>query len=591
MGWSILIGASGGVLVNYPSYFDFEFYDPLYDFGVANIILTGLRGNPAPAQGNVLKIVWDRGLASEQVHWQGFVSQVQTKQQGNVYVLRCFTLDALLQVGQTGAVRNYLALTPHQIIQAAGSPSPLIVDQQGTTRITYGTAASVPNKVDGANPGTALTQFVTDATTLFNNMRRLCHQARYDGASYGLEWTTTLEGANGSSPRFYLVKRRERAAAYTAETYDIPDDFVNARRGSDLFPGVDAVKVIGGGNGLGGTGSTRVESALVGAGTRESIVVDKAILQTTNATNLANRILGIFGSTIEVVAGDTLRHASPTRSGDNITVTQTGKAPLTTRVVMRHYRLGARTFTFICGRPEPIGRDKTEAIASLQKQDTTVPQVTEVKPDVLRASSTFVRLIPSAPRPVAAGATVTVFDSNTDLVLGSLAELGLAEALWMFMELVVTAADVTDDNGHSLTYDKTTGVTIGTANSGNAGADPHGHSATPTHTVTPVAGTINPPLIAGPFQVDVTLFFNSRGSVRILSRILPHLRVAAAGYRDSGTYPFAASDPNPPADDFTPTRITVDIRNDGVAPFSITLGTGSLFEVARNDLHRHNSLT
>ncbi len=372
MPWSVLIGTEGGVLANYPSYADIEFLDPLYDFGAALIILVGLDGNPAPAQGNVVKIVWDRGLATETTHWEGYVTAAPKKQQGNIYVVRAFTFDGKLHVNQTGVYRNFKTKSPHAIIQAAGSPNPLLVNAQAAAVLTYGTAASVPNKVDGVNPGTVLDQFVADSASLFNNMRRLCMQARYDGASYGLEWTTKLEGANGSDPRFYLVKRRERAAVYTPEIFVIPTDFLNARRGPEQTVGLDAVKVIGA-----GSGTNRIESALVGAGTREYTAEDKTVFQLTNATNMANRLLDVHASSIDVVTAICYKHQSTTRAGDTITVRQTGVADANLRVMMRHYSLMTRGFTYIVGRPTPVGRDNTLALLAGFKGDTTTPQFTQ----------------------------------------------------------------------------------------------------------------------------------------------------------------------------------------------------------------------
>lgn len=594
-GWSILIGAPGAVLQDYESYADIEFMDQLYDYGAAIIILTGLDGKAAPAQGDVVKIVWDQGLATEQLHWFGFLSQVETKQEGNVYVLRAFTLDALLYIGQTGAPRHYEGLTPHAIIQAAGTPNPLLINSQGTTVITYGTAASVPNKVDGVTPGTALTNFLTDSTTLFENMRRLCMQARYDGASYGLEWTATLEGANNSSPRFYLVKRRERAAAYTPEVFEMGEDIVNGRRGSNQFPGVDRVVVIGGGDGL-----SRVESAAAGAGTRELVSEDKAILAdafgtpstSTNANNMAQRLLGIHLSTVEVVMGDTLRHASATRAGDTCTIRQTGRADASLRCMMRHYSLERRAMTMLFGRPLPIGRDHIQGVVANQHQEGTAPQVTDTVPESLQDSVQYQITDLTAPIVVGAGATAVIVNSavHANVAGSSLTELGKAEALLCQLVLDIDAATITSAASHQHTYDRADNTT-GLSSSGNADTDPHAHSI--SHTSTLTGGGAGVVTIAGPFQVEARLYFNSGQSVVIYQRVYPHL-VGGLRYFDMHTWPFAVEDPTPPVDDFTPNRLEVTLRNDGAFPITIG-GTGARatsteFGIWRNALHRHNDI-
>lgn len=359
-GWSVLIGTAGGVLSEYTSINDdLDFMDPLYDFGAASFTLTSLDGNVAPVEDMVCRIFWDRGLATEQMHWEGYLTTVQKKQEGNIYFIRAFTLEAMLYVKQTGSARNYLSKSPHVIMQAAGTPDPLNVGQSGLTVITYGSSASVPNKIDGVNPGTVLNRFCTDALNLFMNMKRLCYQGRYGDGSFGLEWTSKLEGVNSSSPRFYLVKRRERAAVYTPEVFNIPDDFSNVRRGSDQAPGCDSTKVIGEG----------VESSINFTGTtRELVVVDKTIFEFTNADNMAKRLLDIHEKNIEVITTSCYRHNSPTRAGDVITVTQPSASPTDLRVVMRHYSMATRAFIFVIGRPLP---DKRESQLGLWSTGTS----------------------------------------------------------------------------------------------------------------------------------------------------------------------------------------------------------------------------
>lgn len=447
MAWTIRIGAQGAALATYNSYVDFEFLDPLYDIGVATVILAGIDGNPAPTKGMALRIIWDAGLASEVVRWEGIIAQADKKQQGNVYAIRAFTSESQLHIGQTGSWRNYLAITPHAIIQGAGPPANLLTDSQAVARLPYGTAAGVANKVNAGNPGITHAQFVADSSTLFNNMRRLCMQSQYNaltglvadagstastlvdaaltqaedywvggivtvtsGANaglsrgvtdfnattdtltfasafpnaiaagdtyniviYGLEWTTTMEGGNTSTPTFYLVKRRERAATYTPEVFNIPGDLSNARRGAAQFPGVDAVKIVGA-----GSGASRVTSATAGTGSRELVIEDKAIFQTINADNMANRVLGIYGVSTEVITATCQKHSSPTRAGDSVTIQQAGVADATLRAVLVHYRLSTKTFTIQFGRPTPVGRDNFQALLGIQRGGNTTPQFTDL---------------------------------------------------------------------------------------------------------------------------------------------------------------------------------------------------------------------
>ncbi len=372
MGWKLRIGNVGGALTAYTEVVDLEFIDPLYEHGALIVALGDLGGAGMPVVGQVLRAVWDEGLASEQVHWEGYVTSAQKRENGLI-VLRAFTWDGVLQINQTGTYRNYLTKSPHTIIQAAGTPNPLLVNDAATTVLTYGAAAGVPNKVDGGTPGVVLDQFVADSTTLLGNIMRLCLQARYGDGSYGLEWATRLEGANFSDPRFYLVKRRERSSGYTPETFNIPEDFVDARRGSDQAPGIDRVKVVGAGD-----GQSRITSPTVFIGsTREFTAEDKAIFQVTNATNMANRLLDIYGLNIESVLAHCYKHTHATRAGDTVTVTQTGVANANLRVIVRHYNLADRAFLFVVGRPLPLSRDNQMALASHVKTDTTTPQFTD----------------------------------------------------------------------------------------------------------------------------------------------------------------------------------------------------------------------
>lgn len=591
-GWTVQLGAVGAALVDYRNVADLNFNDPLYDYGAAVILLQGLGGAATPTPGMVARIVYDRGLATEQVHWTGIVDSVQRGGQGTIFTLQCYTVDALPFIGQTGGIRYYRAQTPFAIIQGAPGPSNLLTNNQGALVATYGAAAAVPNKVDGANPGTALTNFVADSRDLLGNIKRLCLQARYDGASYGMEWLGRLEGANNSDPRFYLVKRRERAAVYTPETFAIPGDFYESRRGNPTFQGVDAVKVIGGGD-----GSSRVESSLAGAGTREFLVEDKAIIAdalgtpstSTNANNMANRLLEVHGKSKEFLVASTYKHVHSTRAGDTVTVTQSGFAPANVRVMERIYTMRKRCFTFVLGRPVGFNRDQAAALQRAVSTQSTAPQHTDLKPDLLEATTQRVRAIRGVGIAIGAGAAATICDTAVHGIgpgNASLTDLLKCDGLLIQALLYSNAGNVRiQSGGHSITYDKTTSVAIGLSSSGNADVDPHGHSATPSHTNTAAGGTVAAPLLAGPFQlIGFVDFAAGPAGVQFYQAILPHLD-GGQTYGDMRTYQFSLKDNNGA---YTPSRVYLVLRNDG--DLTLTLDAGTEFGVYRDALHRHNEL-
>lgn len=579
MTWRVQIGSSGGVLNTHTAIADLNFNDPLFDYGACTVVLAGLEGFAAPAPGKVLRVLWD---GVEQ--WAGIIDGAQKGSQGDIYVVQAYTPDAQLHAGQTGGIRNYLAQTPLQIIQTSVSPSPLLVNSQAATVLIYGVAAGVPNKVDGANPGTALTQFVADSTTLYQNMRRLCLQARYDGASYGLEWLGRMEGANNSDPRFYLVKRRERAAVYAAETFDVPGTLYESLRGSPSFAGVDAVRVIGAGDGV-----SRIESALAGAGTREAIFEDKAILQVTNANNMANRLLEVYGKSKEFIIGKTWKHGHLSRAGDTATVTQSGHAPASVRVIERIYSLRDRTFVLVFGRPDSYMRDKANSIDRVLGTQTTSPQFTDTKPDLLEATTQRVRAIRTNSVAIPAGTSAVICDTAVHGIgpgNASLADLLKCDGLLLQALLVSNAANVRiQSNGHSVTYEKTTSVTIGLSDSGNADVDPHGHTATPNHTITAAGGSVAAPLLAGPFQlIGFVDFAAGPVGVQFYQAVLPHLD-GGHTYGDMRTYQFSLKDLN---GGYSPSRVYLLLRNDG--DLNLTVDAGTEFGVYRDNLHSHNEL-
>jgi hypothetical protein len=370
MGWSVLIARSG-VEHEYTSIGMLEFVEELYDIGVANIVLTGLDGKPAPATNRRIRIVWDYGLATQQVHWEGVIEQADKKGQGNMYAIRAYTAEIAFHKAKVGPFREFTGMTPYQIMVTSVSPPNLNTNLRGFPTHSYGTSAFgsvIPNRISSTTQGAVLDRFVAHSGSLFQNIKRLCLQSRYGDGSYGLEWVVQHVDFVASM-FFYLVKRRERAIAYTPEVFNIPADFIEAKRGNAQVPSLGTVRVIGA-----GTGSSRIESATVGSGSREEVFEDKAIFDTTNADNMANRLLEIFNSSTELIMGSSTRHRSPSRCGDTVTVTQAGFADKNLRVMLKHYSLETRHFTYVLGRPAPIGRDHMQSLLGIQNGATTTPQ-------------------------------------------------------------------------------------------------------------------------------------------------------------------------------------------------------------------------
>lgn len=362
-GWSVDIGAEAGALTNYSEVVDLSFVRRLNGLGTFNLFLSDLGGGAVPTRGQVARIVWDKGLSSERVHFEGYIQDV--RQHGNVKAFRLRGFDVLGKLWQSGlgGFRDWRSKTPFSIIQGAGPPNNLLTNAQGTVAMTYGSAAGVPFKVDGVNPGTAL-NFRADSAKMLVNIQRLAIQARYDGATFGLEFLARFEGANNSDPRFYLVKRRNRADPYTPEVFNIPGDFVQARRGFEGITAAQAVRVVGSGD-----GTQRVQSSIVGSGGLEGILSDKSVVDATAAGNMANRLSNLLNPATEVVTGRLLKHTFATEPGDDVTVTEDGVANATLRCFEVGYSLPHRSFFLTLGRPRPNREDPFfGALGILQSQ-------------------------------------------------------------------------------------------------------------------------------------------------------------------------------------------------------------------------------
>lgn len=348
LGWTAKIGASGAALTDYGSPSDLIWVRRFNAVGHFQAILPDIGALAVPTAEQVIRFIWDPGGANERAFFEGVVYDVR-RMEGRPGCILIRGTDALgpLWKGTIGTFRDYRDQTPYTIIQSAGSPRGLTYNSQNALVMAYGTAAAVPNKVDGGTPGTALT-FRADGDKCLHSIQRLALQARYDGASYGLEFFARFEGANNSTPTFYLVKRRARAAAYTPEVWIIPDDLIQSRRGFEGLTAAQALRVAGAGDGQG-----KVASSLVGAGNLEGVVADKTIVDPTAAGNMANRLTELLNPSTEVVFGGTAKHAFSTEIGDDCTIRQTGRADVTLRLYEMTYHMGRKMFYLTFGRPQP----------------------------------------------------------------------------------------------------------------------------------------------------------------------------------------------------------------------------------------------
>lgn len=592
-GWTVDIGTGGGALTTYESALPVYFLKRLNGVGNFTLYVMQLDGHAAIARDMLVRIFWNKGESDEKLHIEGFVTDVREDSGRQAYWVRGLTLEGLMAQSTLGTTRKYTAQTPHTIIQSAGSPRGLIYNSQnnlkpvGGTTVRYGSSASVPLKVDGANPGTALT-FLADSSRSMLNIQRLCLQARYDGASYGLEWFVRLEGASNSDPYLYLVKRRNRAAVYTAETWTINSDLLRSRRGTEGLTAAQLIRVVGLGD-----GTSRVDSGAVGAGGLEGIIADKSIIDATAATNMANRLSELLNPSTEMVTAYLAKYAHTSELGDDVTIAQNGRANVTLRLFEVSWNYQEKLFSVVLGRPRANPHDPLAALDKLAGSQAHAPQVTDTVPEVIESSTPSITATSGGVAVAAGAGPVPVAISAAPA-----ADFGRAEAFWIHLSLGISAGTVagaashTHDLGnHTHTYDKTTGVTISNANSGNAGADPHGHTATPTHTATAsgtpstnISGASAPAVsLQGPLVVRVYVRFASGNEVNLALITLPPLQVGGAFISDTRTYPFAVAD----GTDYSPTSVRIGVTNLG--PYNVTIAAGSQVTVYKNALHRHNA--
>lgn len=620
VGWTVEIGNAGGALTTYEGALPTNWVKRLNGIGYFALHITDISGASVPTRDQVVRVTWRKGESDERHHFSGFVTDVREDGRRKAFWVRGLSLEGFMAQSTIGALRSYVALTPYAILQQAGAPNGLIYNSQGNlkplaaTSLQYGSSASVPYKVDGANPGTSMS-FLADSARNATNIQRLILQARYDGASYGLEWFCQLEGGSNSDPRLYVVKRRNRAAAYTAETWTVDDDLVNTRRGTEGLTAAQAIRVVGLGD-----GTTRVESGLVGSGGLEGIVADKSILNATNALNMANRLSELLNPATEMVTGWKFDYNFATEVGDDVILAQTGRANVTLRCFEIGYDLNKRGFFIVLGRPRTMPDDPLAALDKMAGGQAHAPQLTDTIPITILDSGLvghYYSGVASGTSVVVAGASgTTIFSATTSIP----SDFGSAEAYWIEVTLDVdSATDLSVDShahdmgshvhgmNHYHAYDKTTSITVGSANSGNAGADPHGHTATPNHTSTgstvsfdadspfPAMPNTDGPstnttgaatpgtLINGPFRLDLKFRGAISQEIFLARWVLPHLRTNKTLVM-SASYPFAVRVDG----SYTPTEIIMSLANHGET--DVTIGTGTGVLIMKKSLHRHNAV-
>ena len=342
---------------------DLNFVKRLSGVGFFSCTIAGTDGLAGPTSYNVCRIVWDLGGADERVWFEGIITEVRRKDGTNMRTFKGLSAEGILWMAQVGGVRTFKAATPYAIAQGgAGPPADLLRNMQGSVAMAYGTSASVPNKVDGVNPGLAMS-FRTDSGSLFVNFQRLAMQAQYNNTDptvalrYGLELFVRFEGANNSTPTFYLVRRREQSPS-PAETFTVNTDFFKPRRGFEGITGAQALRVIGSKSGI-----DQTRSAIIGAGGIEGIVSEKTVIGlanaagNTNADVMVNRLVELMNPATEVVTGYTHRYAFDSDPGDTVTVAESGIANANLRIFSIAYRLQAKLFSLTLGRPRVLEED------------------------------------------------------------------------------------------------------------------------------------------------------------------------------------------------------------------------------------------
>lgn len=502
----------------------------------------------------------------------------------------------------------------------AGSTASTLKDAALVQADGYWTGAIV-TMTAGANVGlsrqVASFDAATDTCTFYSAFpAAIAAGDTYDIKHNGLDWWCDYSGAGAA--QLNVASNRQRAGTYTAEAFQVGVDLTLAPAATDGDTTFDKVLVIGSGSGI-----TRIESGFVGSGTKELVFNDKNIINATTAGNLATRIynsLSNGGATR--YSARTKRHNLSTQVGDNVTVTPIGGgSPVTYRCLGIHYEHQERTFILDLGRQRRYIFTEMRDVQRNLEAVANSAQFTDQLPTFLLSNGQTYQLQRTANLAVGVGAgLVTILDSNVAAqILGGSDFNNLGKGDGFLIEVVIDANVATgpanashthgmqnhthDMQNHTHNYDKTdtpTGVNGSFDLGGGAAGHTHPLTYTSTATSAPSNNTTTAPsnntttsatptiTNAGPFWLQVYLTYDSGNSVLVHEYTLPHM-TAGQLYKELAYYPFAAEDPGAPTGDFTPTRLRVDMRNDGGQAF--TAGTSTFVGLWRKSLHRHNEVS
>ena len=339
MAWTIEVDTGAGFVAHEYLRFNFEKSLNQIESAYAQLVPESTELN----EGDEVKITWDKSGGDKRVWFRGLVVRKRKDDLRDVIEVWCYDDSFDFYKSSLGDFRDYGSATPHSIVTSAGSPKGLIYNAQGNAIMAYATTA--PNAITGGAPGNALT-FRAHTSRNILHLGRLCEQATHGGGpTYGLEWFVDRSGADAK--QLNVVTRREHAAVYTAESFQIGVDLHIVPRSTDEDNKYDRVLVVGS-----GSGRARVTSSWVGAGTRELVFADKSIANATTATNLANRIHDSLsnGGAARFDAA-TYEHALDTDIGDDIDIVPlAGGGATTYRCLGIRYDSRSSAFTFEIGR-------------------------------------------------------------------------------------------------------------------------------------------------------------------------------------------------------------------------------------------------
>lgn len=616
MTWTVKRGpAGGGALTSH------TLDEAIPDFFVKRLNGVGFfsavfYNGAVPSRDDLIQFVWDDGGTDQRVHFEGFITDVRRQtERSNFYRARGLSLEGLLWLSTIGAVREWDNEEPWDIWQGT-TPDGLLKNSQGnlrpigSTTVTNGSSSSVPWKVTSGSQGLTM-DFRADSAKNWVNIQRLLLQGRHDasnypswadapsdgdGDPYGLEAFVTLETANLDEPRAYLVGRRERSSNHTPETYDTKTDLLKPRRGEEGLTAAQALHVVGGGD-----GSSRVESGLVGSGGLEGIIADKTIAGTTNAKNQALRLTTLLDPTEEVFTAWLPQHAYSTEVGDRITITDPDEANATLRVFNIGYQISKQSFFLVAGRPRPLPDDPFSSIQNLAGSQAHAPQVTDTQPvSIYDLTRGFAATITEAP-----GSDVDPGTSDLDVPTGSTfteiisvtqgtspplpSDFGEAWGYLLELQIAFTSHPADSVGSHVHTYQETDSVTISNENSGNAGADPHGHTATVNKSSSNTGGATPSHSQTGPFRIRVTAVWTGTADTNIFWTWTTGRFASPSGFTLNGCYPFALENANLD-NDFDIDEIRVEISNEGDNSVDLDADATNFIMIPR-DLHRHNAST